>query len=203
MMNDVSSLPAALRKRLNDELQRGERLLYAGRPSNNATIAGQIPVLLFAIFWCSICFPMAAMAWAPLFGVPLPLNGKPPTGGMGGFIAVFMIPFVLVGVGLLASIPYSIRRSFKTLHVVTDSRILNIFGGRRQSVESYSGQLLNFVKRHDGRHGRGSLEIAYGVERDSDGDPRPVTTHWRGIPDAKRAETAVLELMRRRGGDRR
>jgi hypothetical protein len=143
------------------------------------------------------------MSWVPLLGIDLPIKGTPPSGGMAWFIAIFLIPFVLLGLGLLFSVPYSIMRGFKTVHAVTDSRILNVFGGRRPSVESYSGQVLNFVKRRDGRQDRGSLEIAYGVERDSEGDPRPVSTKWLGIADVKRAETAVLELMRRRGGDNR
>lgn len=198
MINDMSRLPPALRKQLAAELRRGERILYIGRPSRGPVFTSSLPLLLMALFWCGISFPMAFMAWTNLLGIAPKIKGLAPTGGMAWFVAIFMVPFVLVGVGLIYGFFHSLVRGATAIHVVTDSRILDIYAGRKVVVESYAGRAINFVKRRDGRDNTGSLEIAYGVERDGDGDPRPVTTTWSGIPEVRRAEAAILDLMKRR-----
>lgn len=198
MITDLTGLPPALRQQLSTQLMKGERLLYAGRPAFGRTFAAHLAIIGFTLFWCSLCLPIAYLAWANVLGFAPPLKGKPPTGGLAWFIAVFMVPFALIGLMLLYGTLHSLLRARKTVHAVTDSRILDVSGGRRPIAESYNAQQLNFVKRHDARNGRGSLDIAYGVERDSDGDSRPLVTRWHGIPDVRRAETAILELMRRR-----
>ena len=104
-----------------------------------------------------------------------------------------MIPFVLVGLGMLVAPFLSIRKTRNTAHAVTDARVLNIYGGKDAGVESYKLSAINFVKRRDRRDGSGSLEIGYGVEKDSDGDTRPLTIEWTGIPDAKRAEAIIRD----------
>ena len=197
MTNDVARLPAHLRKRVRDELQRGERVLYAARPSAGSAFAGQIFVLLFAVFWCGITFPIAFMSWAHLLGIAPAFKGPAPTGGMAWFVEIFLIPFVLVGLGLLAAVVYAVIRSFATVHAVTGARILNIYGGQWPGAESYDGSKLNSTKRRDAAKGHGSLQINYGCERDSEGDISALTTDWRQVPDVRRAEAAVLELIRR------
>ena len=52
---------------------------------------------------------------------------------------------------------------------------------------------INFVKRRDRKDGFGSLSIGYGVEKDSDDDPRPLTLDWSGIPDARRGALGFLK----------
>lgn len=197
MINDMSRLPPILRKQLADELQRDERVLYIGQPRRGPVLAANLPILLFALFWCGISFPMAFLAWSNLLGFAPQIKGLRPSGGMAWFVAVFMVPFVLIGAGLIYGFFQSVVGSANAIHAITDSRVLTVHGGRKTATESYAGHKINFVKRWDASNGSGSLEIAYGVERDSDGDPRPVTMTWSGIPDVRRAESAILDLMRR------
>ena len=76
---------------------------------------------------------------------------------------------------------------------MTDARLLNVYEGKDKGAESYPFAKVNFVQRKDRRDGSGNLQIGYGVEKDSDGDPRPLTMDWTGIPDARRAEQIIRE----------
>ncbi len=71
--------------------------------------------------------------------------------------------------------------------------LINLITGKFKSVQSLKLETINFIRRRDGRDGRGTLSIGYGVEKDSDGDPRPLTTEWPGVPDVKRVEALIRE----------
>ena len=193
MSSIIPKLPADLSKRLSGELAPGERLLYAAKPDWRAEWGKLIVIALFGLGWMSICGPMAMFTWAEALGFPVTKPGKGMGQGMSIFFSLFMIPFVLVGLGMLVAPFLSIRKSRNTAHAVTDARVLNIYGGKDAGVESYKLSAINFVKRRDRRDGSGSLEIGYGVEKDSDGDTRPLTIEWTGIPDAKRAEAIIRD----------
>ena len=194
MSRDISNLPHNLRKALQSELQAGERVLYAGTPDWRAGWGALLAIFLFGIFWSAISFMFFGMSVGGLIGlVPFNSNGKPAGFGMNVFFFVFSLPFVAIGVAMLAAPFLGIRKSRHTVHAVTDGRLINVYVGRDKGAESYPLAKVNFIKRRDRRDGTGNLEIGYGVEKDSDGDPRPLTMDWSGIPDAKRAEAIIRE----------
>ena len=125
--------------------------------------------------------------------VPFNSNGKPAGFGMNLFFFVFSLPFVAIGVAMLAAPFLGIRKSRHTVHAVTDARLLNVYVGRDKGAESYPFAKVNFIKRQDRRNGTGNLSIGYGVEKDSDGDTRPLTMDWSGIPGVQRAEAIIRE----------
>lgn len=190
----MAHLPADLRKRLNAELSVGERLLYAGMPDWRAGMGGNIAVFLFGMFWSSIAFIFFALSAASLLGIqPMMSDGKPSGLGLQIFIFLFSLPFVGIGLACLAAPFVSAHQSRRTVHALTDQRLINIVDGKGGSAQSFKLDTINFIKRHDRRDGSGSLSIGYGVEMDSDGDTRPLTTEWSGIPNAKRAEALIRE----------
>ena len=194
MARDIPNLPAELRTALNAELQVGERVLYAGQPNWRAEWGKLLAILLFGLGWSAIAFMFFGMSLGGLLGiVPLNSNGKPAGFGMNIFIFVFSLPFVAIGCAVLAVPFLGIRKSRHTVHAVTDARLLNVYEGKDKGAESYPFAKVNFVQRKDRRDGSGNLQIGYGVEKDSDGDPRPLTMDWTGIPDARRAEQIIRE----------
>ena len=80
-----------------------------------------------------------------------------------------------------------------TVHALTEARLLNVYAGHGLGAESYPLSAINFIKRRDRHNGTGNLEIGYGVEKDSEGDPRPLTLSWSGIAQVRRAETLIRE----------
>ena len=196
MSTDISKLPPGLRKALNAELADGERVLFAGQPNWRAEGGALIAILLFGIFWSAIALMLFGMSLGGLLGlVPFNSNGKPAGFGMNLFFFVFSLPFVAIGCVMLAAPLLGIRKSRHTVHAATDARLINVYTGRDKGAESYPFTKVNFVKRKDRRDGTGNLSIGYGVERDSEGDPRPLTMEWSGIPDARRAERIIRDTV--------
>ncbi len=194
MSRDISNLPAELRKALTAEIAHGERVLYAGQPDWRADWGALFAIFIFGIFWSAISFMFFGMSLGGLLGlVPFNSNGKPAGFGMNVFFFVFSLPFVAIGCAMLAAPFLGIRKSRHTVHAVTDARLINVYVGRDKGAESYPLSRVNFIKRKDRRDGTGNLSIGYGVEKDSDGDTRPLTTDWSGIPDARRAEALIRE----------
>ena len=148
----------------------------------------------FALFWSAIAFSFFGMGLGGLLGLLTVKSGGQPAGiGLLAFTLIFSLPFVAIGLFGLAAPFLGIRKSRNTVHAITDARLLNVYVGRDKGAESYPLSKVNFVKRRDRRNNTGSLVIGYGVEKDSDGDPRPLTMDWTGIPNAKRAEQVIRE----------
>lgn len=193
MTMDLLKIPADLRTALQAELHRDERLFYAGQPNWRSGVGGLVGILLFGVFWSAISFTFFGMSVAGLLGLAVIKSGQAPAStGLLLFTFFFSLPFVAIGLGVLAAPFLSIRESRHTVHAVTDRRVLNVVAGRG-SCESYPLAKLNFLKRRDRADGTGTLSIGYGVEKDSDGDPRPLTLEWVGIPDVKRAERSIRD----------
>lgn len=168
-------------------------MLYAGQPDWRAEWGKYLTMVVFGIGWMSICVPMAFLVWAEALGFPLTAPGKGMPYGLAIFFALFMIPFLLIGFACLAAPFQGIRNNARTVHAVTDQRILTVIAGKAVKVDSCKLAAVNFIKRREARGGSGSLSIGYGVEKDSDGDPRPLTQEWPGIPEVKRAEALIRE----------
>ena len=198
MTADLYKLPADLRQALTSELQHGERVLYAGQPDWRAEWGKLLAILLFGLFWSGIAFTFLGISAASLFGIqPMTSDGKPSGLGLEIFVFCFSLPFVAIGCAFLAAPFLGIRKSRSTVHAVTDTRLLTVYGAPVGGADSYNLKIINFIKRRDHRDGSGSLSIGYGVEKDSDGDPRPLTIDWTGIPEARLAETMIYELRNR------
>lgn len=194
MGQDLYTLPDELRQALNAELQGGERVLYAGRANWRAETGKLVAIFLFGMFWSSISFVFFGFAVASLLGInPMMTDGHPSSLALQIALLCFSLPFVGIGCAFLAAPFLGIRKSNNTVHAVTDMRLLNVYSGRDAGAESYPLAKINFLKRRDKRDGAGSLNIGYGVERDSDGDPRPLAIDWTGIPNVKHAEAAIRE----------
>lgn len=187
-------LPADLTRTLTAELSPGERLLYAAKPDWRAGVIANMAIFLFGLFWSSIAFTFFGISAASLLGLhTLTSDGKPSGLGLQIFLFVFSLPFVAIGLSCLAAPFVGVFQSLRTVHALTDQRLINLITGKFKSVQSLKLETINFIRRRDGRDGRGTLSIGYGVEKDSDGDPRPLTTEWPGVPDVKRVEALIRE----------
>lgn len=197
MSSDVSRLPPFLRHAVSAELKNGEKVVYAGMPDWRAEAPQLLMAFVFGAFWSMLAFPAAFFVWAETLGFRPAAAGKAMGAGFGAFFSIFLIPFVVIGIALLASPFVAIVRSRRTAHLVTDMRLMNVVtGGRSNSVDSFELSAINFLRRRDGKRGRGSLTIGYGVEIDSEGDSQPLTAFWPGIPDVRRAETVIRSLAK-------
>ena len=169
MTSDLLKLPKPLRARVQSELQVGERVVYAGMPNWRAETGKHIIVFLFGAGWSAIIFPLTAMLVLTHFGVndtTISISGLPASSwGRIGLI-IFMFPFVLIGLLMLLAPFFGIIQSRRTVHVVTDKRIMNVIAAKRGVAESYPLSTITFTKRKERKDGTGDLEIGYGIGRD-------------------------------------
>ncbi len=183
-----------LRNKLTGELAAAERVLFSAQPNWRTDLRTLFFILLVGTFFTAIALMFFTMSAASLLGIsPMLNNGKPAGLGLQLFFLLVSVVFVGSGLGLM-SLPFlTVRKARNTAHAVTNVRLINVYVGRDAGVESYKLEKINFIKRSDHRDGTGSLSIGYGVEKDSDGDTRPLTVDWSGIPDAEQAERIILE----------
>lgn len=196
MTSPLDRLPPSLRARVEQELQPGERVVWAGVPGAVGEALPTLPLFLFGVGWSSIAFTFAGVAVASAIAEASPKQMPP---GMGAFFTLFSLPFVLAGIAMLGLPLYTAFKAMLTAHAVTDRRLLSVVGGPWKSVEVRVADALTFLHRRDGRQGRGTLRLGLGVERDSDGDPRSVEIAWRAIPEAREAEEAIRALAAKAG----
>ena len=188
----LSRLAPSLRRRVEAELKPGERVLWAGMPGPLQSLLPSLLLFVFGVGWSSLAFTWETVAIAGALGLGSETGGM--SRGMAADFAVFGLPFVAVGVGLMGAPFYAALRAFLTAHVVTDRRLLTVTGGSRASVESRSPDRLTTLSRRDGPAGRGTLRLGYGTEKDSDGDTRSIEDRWPDVPDVALAEDAVRSL---------
>ncbi|HPG88644.1 MAG TPA: hypothetical protein PLD46_03250 [Hyphomicrobium sp.] len=195
MSTSIANLPPELRKRLSAELSPGERLFYVAQPDWRGERGTMILLFCVGVFWSMIALTFFGVSVTSLAGyAPVTDSSAPPSLPLMWFFFFFSLPFVAIGFGLLASPFLGIRKSKNTAHAITDARLINVYGGADAGVETYKLDAINFIRRRDRKNGSGNLSIGYGVGKDSDGDPRPLTTDWSGIPDVQRAEAIIRGL---------
>ena len=188
-------LDPELLQRLNAELSADERVLYAATPDWRAEWGKLAVIFMFGLFWSAIALTFFSLSTAAMFGlIPLQLeSGQPAQFWLRLVTWGFTLPFVAIGLLLLSAPLLGIAKSRRTVHALTEARLLNVYAGHGLGAESYPLSAINFIKRRDRHNGTGNLEIGYGVEKDSEGDPRPLTLSWSGIAQVRRAETLIRE----------
>ncbi len=184
MSNSFFRLPKPLRMRLQQELQLGESVIWAGTPNWRANWRTLAATTLFAAFWLAITGTFFVFLAAAALGyVPFKMNGSVASRWWAvGFMA-FMIPFVVIGIALVLHIIGELCSGWRRVHAVTDTRLLTVELGRSKPIDDRSRQSINFVRSTERADGSGTIEIAVGVVRDVEGDPRPETLKWPGIRD--------------------
>jgi hypothetical protein len=177
---------------------QGERILWVGRPSATRSLLVALPIWLFAIPWTAFSL---GWEWVALSGW---LSGKPSPSTthsvMGIIFPLFGVPFVLVGLGMMATPFLAWRWAWRTVHVIGEKRLVTLTVGRRLKVKSYPVGNVVRTERTEKRDGSGTLKVVTGVSRDSDGDRVETTEVFYGVPEIRKVERLLLAHV---DGDRR
>ncbi len=181
--------PPELDARVRSELQRDERLLWVGQPLPGRFARGGcilalfgLPFTAFALFWTA----GAAFAAGSI-------------SGLFSCFALFGVPFLVVGFGMLSS-PYWLRQKAKrTCYALTDRRAIVWNAGWFGSVEirGYGPGQLTRIRRVEYPDGCGDLvfEEFTTLGTDSDGHPTSSTRRY-GFMAIQRVHE-VEELVRK------
>lgn len=187
-MRDVD-LPPDLRSLVSRELNAGERVVWQSRPVPAWFTAASVTMFLLAIPWTAF-----AVFWAWGAGTIGP-SALP--SGVSTLFALFEIPFILIGIGMLTSPIWFYRQSLKTVYVITDQRALSfVQGWWSLTVRSYSPAQLGSLTRRERADGSGDLMFERREWCDSDGDRRREELGFLRVPDVRQVEQLVTSLAR-------
>jgi hypothetical protein len=133
---------------LRQELDPGERLLWAGQPRQGLRLQTSDFVMIPAsLMWGGFAIAWEVMAFA--IGAPI-------------FFKLWGIPFVLVGLYIMVGrFFFDARRRARTFYGLTDRSLLLITGGRRRMVRRFDLTQLGPISLQE--HGDGSGVLSFGA----------------------------------------
>lgn len=183
--------------RLERELERGERVVWAVSPSPRAYARGSWGVCLFGAV-----FGGFAVFWMVMAGFEAWFSGNA-TGAQGvfAFFPLCGLPFLAVGVAMLTTPVWMRGRAAKVIYAVTDRRALVItpVTFRGESVRTFLPSQLGSLERVERSDGSGDLIFTRDpyMRSDSDGN---TTRGYRGVGfigvgDVRGAERVVRRLV--------
>lgn len=192
-------LPDDLRRALEVETAR-ERRLWMGRTDGRLEVLAAFAIWGFAIPWTAF-----ALFWESMVIGGLLFSGE--AGGMGvvmgSVMALFGLPFVLIGLAMLSTPWFAWRSASRTAWAITDRRLVCLTLGRTLQVASWEGHQIADVSRRERADGSGDVTVSLGFTRDSDGDRVEVKKTLRGVRDVRAVEAALRSIIRARSEDAR
>ncbi|WP_217896643.1 hypothetical protein [Novosphingobium sp. B 225] len=162
------------------------------RPAAPAQAGLVFLIWLFAIPWTAF-----ALFWTWLAATPL-REGQ----HIGGYIEygfpLFGLPFILIGLGMLATPFRLLLRARRVVYALTDQRVIQLYAGRSTKVQSVQIDQVGQVDAQHDPDGYGRLSIATTQFIDRNRDRRTDAFTILGVPDAARLERLLLEQVRAR-----
>ena len=177
--------PRLLQNQIDAELEPREKVLWQEMPVPQFFTAGSTGAFLFGIPWTAF-----ALFW--MWGASG--GGHPKVDGPASFFFLFGLPFVVVGLGMLASPLWTYYKATRTVYVVTDRRAITFEGGRGMTIRSYPPQKLQNIYRRQHKNGSGDVVIEVKAWRDSEGNRKSEQLGFLRVRNAKRAETLLKTL---------
>ena len=172
------NIPDQLEKRVQDELEPGERILWQDMPVPHFFTAPAAVSFLFAI-------PCIGLTVFFMLG----------TAHFGGTLFTLLgIPFLLFGLAMLSAPIWVYRKSRKTVYVITERRAIAFEGDRLATIRSYTPGQLHNIYRKERKDGTGDVIIVQKEWRDAEGDRQKQEIGFIRIGNAKKVEAMLKQL---------
>jgi hypothetical protein len=188
-----ATMPDPLRDAIAREFA-GDPPRWTGQSSARAALLKNLPIWLFAIPWTAFALFWEVMALGGLFGFGGPKAAQ--GSWMAGLFALFGLPFVLVGLGMMGAPFWMAHRARRSVWVVTAKRIAHLALTRHgTTVRTLLARNLLSIERIENPDGSGTLKLLFGDGRDSDGDKVERSETIEGVPDVRRVESLIRATM--------
>ncbi|MBV9863955.1 MAG: hypothetical protein JO316_01245 [Abitibacteriaceae bacterium] len=176
------------------DVESGEQILWVGQPNAARMAVKSIGGFLFGVGWTwfTVAFIMGWMSHNSSSQWP---------GGIWGFgglaFYLFMTPFLIVGLAMLASPLLSYQQGLRTFYAITNQRILVIETGKSRKVQSYGEGDIGNLERTEQPDGSGDLTFAKQHYKDGDGDLRTRDIKLVGIAQVRTVENIIREVFKK------
>jgi hypothetical protein len=179
-----------------------EPVLWVGQPDAGLVFRSSLVIWLFGIPWTGFTLMWEAVAISPFLSPwlisPESLPKAAKTASL--FMVLWGLPFVAIGLGMMAA-PFWVHREARNqAHAVTDRNIYSVTahrGGSRK-IDKTDIAKITHIERIERPTGFGTLKIYRGKTRDSEGDLVDDFDTWIGIPDVHRVDGLITGLMRKK-----
>jgi hypothetical protein len=151
-------------------------------------------IYVFAIPWTAFSLMWTGLAAAAIMG-----TGEDGPGLIGWAFPLFGLPFIAIGLWMLAGpfLPLFVRG--RVLYVITDRRVLRLSFWRELAVKAVPADRIGLAERQEKPDGTGTLSLAVRVGRDSDGDKQTESFLIGLVDDVMGAQAAVNRIARPAG----
>jgi hypothetical protein len=200
-MVSIGGLPVELQNRLDKEINSDENVLWSGQPAAGlrhhlntlpAVLFG-IPWTAFSIFWVTMAISMGSHMPRTADSFPFSL--------MSVVMPLFGLPFILVGLYMLSSPYWQMRKSSKTVYALTGQRAIIIEPTWRgeMTVRSVPHEHLIDRTRTEDKTGVGSLTFTHltSVSSNPKGGTSIITVGFQNIPGVKAVDELIERTLRK------
>lgn len=181
---------ARLRAALERELAADEAVVWHGWQ------LARLEPRMFLIYVFAIPWTAFAVMWTTLAAGAIAFAGEDGPGFIGWAFPLFGLPFVAIGIGMLARPFLPLWQKGRVLFVVTDKRVLRLSLGRELAVNAVPAERIGLIRRRELRDGSGTLELAVKVGMDSDGDRQTENFSIGMVADVMGAQQAIERIAR-------
>ena len=174
---------------LQGELKRGERILWKSDQKPKISRLG-IGIWLLAIPWTAFALFWTAMAWF------MTISMSDGMGAMDYAFPLFGVPFILIGIGMLAKPALQYMAAKRTVFAITNQRVIRLYQGKGIFSESIAGERIGSITRVDHTGGRSTLRFSLIAILDKDG-PKGSRFVMQSIEDGEIAEKHLRVLAKK------
>lgn len=177
---------------LRRELLPGEHLLWSACPAAHK-LRWSFTSWVFAIPWTAFALFQASQ-FLPLTGIALQ-SLNPANWIFGIFLPLFLLTFVAAGFVMLWEPFKVLRNAGRTIYGLTDRRILRVLAGARLDSTSLLFRKKGTIGVSADAKGYGTLRIAIGATRDSQGVTKLDSFELPGVPDVARLKDLLTDQL--------
>lgn len=179
---------AVLRGALERELAADEVVTWHGWQLGR-TDPRAFMIYVFALPWTGF-----SVMWTLMAAGAMASSGDDGPGWIGWAFPAFGLPFVAVGLVMLALPFVPLLQRGRVLYVVTDKRALKLSLGRALGVTSVPAERIGLMERRERNDGSGVLKLAISIGRDSDGDRQTEDFIIGEVADVAGAQAALRRI---------
>lgn len=185
-MNETVQATPWIRKALEENLQPNEETRWLGSPSMKVLTAQDLPPVILGLFWTILSTMLT------LFGSSRSdwFVSEPVLRPQG-------IPIILIGLVLLATPLWRIRRERHTAYAITNLRAIIFQGVKRPVVSSFWPEHLKDVTHSTNSDGTGNILIGKrATGTDEDGDRRFIHVGFFRLSDCRTPHDLIRGLAK-------
>lgn len=175
----------------------GMTVLWIGRPDWQKVLRWSMLFWIFAVPWTVFSVSWTLGAAAMIWGSPSDNMPSTMRTVIGVVFPLWGVPFVAIGVGMMAAPFWMARKAFNTAHILTTESLITLTATPTGSVDIKSVHVgrVQGTSLHEWRDGTGTVKIHIGWKTDSDGDRVKDEETWICVPEAAKVERLIQKMM--------